>query len=297
MPSRNLTRLFLLAAAALSLSACAGTTGDDATTESASATGTKRVATVLVSDVDDTIKETGVHSAAVGVNALSTISEFAGMSILYTGWHDVETKTKKVTYLSAAPGPLIGLGIDFLRASRFPGDSADVSTSVVGGRGAESAGEFKGKKLIAMYDAAAEKPDTIILVGDNGEQDMTAYSALIDHVKRTRGGTKVYSFIHHVYESAGKATPIDSPHTAFLSAADLAVRFYEAGWIDDATLTRVLNEVAYDSGSTHDLTDTVVPSFMECGMFVSWPTLGARAGAANLRTYETVQSNVKDLCR
>lgn len=288
----------LLAAAALSLAACTAPTSDDATPDdSAAATSTKRVSTVLVSDIDDTIKATGIHSAHVALNALSTTSEFAGMSLLYSGWHALDTKKKKITYLSAAPGPVINLGIDFLRASRFPGDSADVSASVVGGRGLESAGEFKGKKLIAMYDAAVEKPDTVILVGDNGEQDMTAYGALIDHVRRTRGKTKVYSFIHYVYESAGKATPIEGPHTAFVSAADLAIRFYEAGWIDDATLTKVLNEVAYDSGATNGLTDTIVPSFMECGMFVSWPALEPRAGAANLRTYETIQTNVKDLCR
>jgi hypothetical protein len=148
-----------------------------------------------------------------------------------------------------------------------------------------------------MYDAAVEKPDTMILVGDNGEQDMMAYGALIDHVASTRGKTKVYSFIHHVYESAGKATPITSPHTAFLTAADLAVRFQAAGWIDQGTLTKVLNEVAYDSGRAHDLADTVVPSFMECGAFQSWPALDARAAASNAAAYETVKANMKDLCR
>jgi hypothetical protein len=293
------TRSFLLVATAisLSLSACAAQTDDDASAGAESAATEKKVSAVLVSDIDDTIKETGVHSAGVALNALSTTSEFAGMSMLYKGWHDVDTKTKKITYLSAAPGPFINLGIDFLRASGFPGDSADVSASVVGGRGLESAGDFKGKKLIAMYDAAATKPDTMILVGDNGEQDMAAYGALIDHVARTRGKTKVYSFIHHVYESQGKATPITAPHVPFLTAADLAVRFYDAKWIDDAALTKILGEVAYDSGAGRHLYRSVVPSFMECGKFTAWPALDARAGAANLAAYDTTKSNLKDLCR
>jgi len=178
----------------------------------------------------------------------------------------------------------------------FPGDSADVSASVVGGRKLESSGDFKSKKLIELYDAAVEKPATMILVGDNGEQDMIAYSNLINHVQATHGKTKVYSFIHHVYESAGKATPIVSPHTAFLTAADLAVRFYNEEWIDKDTLTKVLSEVAYDSGKTNHLTDTAVPPFMECAQFTSWPTIKGDAGD-DLRTYETIKTNMKDLCR
>ncbi|HSO31674.1 MAG TPA: phosphatase domain-containing protein [Labilithrix sp.] len=289
-------RFSLLASAALSLAACAGTSDDSPSTESAAVT-TSKVSTFFVSDIDDTIKATGIHSLGVVKNALSTTNEFAGMSILYASWHAIEPKTKQITYLSAAPGPAINLGISFLQASGFPGDSADVSDSVVGGRRSESAGQFKGSKLIAMYDAAVEKPATMILVGDNGEQDMIAYATLIDHVKSAGGTTKVYSFIHHVYESAGKATPIASPHRAFLTAADLAVQFYNAAWIDEAALTKVLNEVAHDSGKTHDLTDTVVPSFMECGRFTSWPVLDARAGTANVATYATVKSNTKELCR
>ena len=291
------TRSFLLVAAAISLTACAADATDDTSAGAESAATEKKISTVLVSDIDDTIKETGVHSAGVALNALSTTAEFSGMSMLYKGWHDVEPTSKKITYLSAAPGPFINLGIDFLRASGFPGDGSDVSASVVGGRGLESAGDFKGKKLIAMYDAAKTKPDTMILVGDNGEQDMTAYAALIDHVAKTHGKTKVYSFIHHVYESPGKATPITAPHVPWLTAADLAVRFYDAKWIDDAALTKILNEVAYDSGEGRDLERSVVPSFMECGKFTSWPALDARAGDANLKAYETAKDNLKNLCR
>lgn len=295
--TRNVTCLSILTAVAISLSGCAVDSDDDASSEAAAATGKKGVSTVLVSDIDDTIKATGIHSTRVAMNALSTTNEFAGMSMLYTSWHDVDPKTKKITYLSAAPGPAINLGIQFLQGSGFPGDGADVSASVVGGRRFESAGEFKGNKLIEMYDAAVDKPATMILVGDNGEQDMIAYSALIDHVKKVRGKTQVHSFIHHVYESASKATPIAAPHTAFLTAADLAVRFYNASWIDKAALTKVLNEVAFDSGTSSGLADTVVPSFVQCGQFQSWPTMKADAGTASVQTFETIKTNLKGLCR
>jgi hypothetical protein len=88
-----------------------------------------------------------------------------------------------------------------------------------------------------------------------------------------------------------------SPHTAFLTSADLAVQFYNAGWIDQAALTKVVNEVAYDSGNKNGLTGTVAPSFMECSQFRSWPTLKATAGAADLQAYETIKSNMAAICK
>jgi hypothetical protein len=289
--------LAILAPLVFVATACAGTAEPATNHSEAAQTGKDGPATVLVSDIDDTIKETGVHSGAhVIAGAASTLDEFAGMSMLYARWHQAATTTKKITYLTAAPGALDTLGIQFLQAARFPGDTADVAASVVSGRSTrEASGDFKARKLEEYYDALKTKPKTMILVGDNGEQDILAYGAFEDYVRKQGGQTAIYSFIHAVYEAPDKALPITSPHTAFLTSADLAVQFFDHGWIDEPTLDAVLDEVEYDSAPSGDLTDTVVPSFMECASFDAWPAL-VGASSATASKYAAIVRNVKVLC-
>ncbi|AKU99109.1 hypothetical protein AKJ09_05773 [Labilithrix luteola] len=286
----------LLVAACLSaftLIACAANTesGDSSTSESATTVQT----TLLVSDIDDTIKRTHVlDKAAAAVNALDSRDPFGGMRALYTRWHRENAPSKQIIYLSAAPGPLIELSKRFLTNSEFPGDTADVTESVVSGRSIfESAGDFKTKKLLEMYDAqvAAKKvPNTYILIGDNGEQDMIAYGNFIDYVRSKGGRTdRIYSFIHHVYD-VPEGSPIAAPHRAWVTAGDLAVQLRELGLIGDPSLDDVLAEVATDV--THQA-EVVVPSFMSCKQFSSWPYLETSAASND---YATVESDVKDLC-
>ena len=75
---------------------------------------------LLVSDIDDTIKKTGIHSGGVVGHAMGTTNEFAGMSILYNSCADSLDVSGKVEYLTAAPGLVDNLGIDFLREAGFP---------------------------------------------------------------------------------------------------------------------------------------------------------------------------------
>ena len=217
----------------LAVSACTATTQDPTAGGSDEAL-TNSSSTLLVSDIDDTIKRTDVPNKVEAViNAFGTTNQFAGMSLLYKGWHDEDTSNKKITYLSAAPGPLLLLGIRFLKGSSFPGDTSDVSQSVVSGRKfSETSGDFKTTKLKQMYDAnvaAGTVPNTVILIGDNGEQDMFAYANYIAYV-------------------ASKGALISS-----------------------GALDAVLHEVAVDSAGAQQR--TVTPSFMKCSQFSQWPKL------------------------
>ncbi|MEI7528996.1 MAG: phosphatase domain-containing protein [Elusimicrobiota bacterium] len=256
---------------------------------------------LLISDIDDTIKLTGIHSSGVVGHAMGTTNEFAGMSILYNGLAKDLGASGKVEYLTAAPGVIDNLGIDFLREAGFPPGRGSVANFVVSGRDAqtESSGEFKARKLIELYER--EKPELMILVGDNGEQDIDAYSALKKYIADNNGAARIYSFIHHVYESAGKGREIPAGHIPFLTAADLAVQFAGRGWLKVEALTRVLGEIEYDSGSGQ-FAKQVVPAFMECSSFNAWPALGPKilgqaANASALTgSYEQVKANVNGLC-
>jgi len=256
---------------------------------------------LLVSDIDDTIKKTGIHSDAVAGHAIGTTNEFAGMSILYNGRAVNSGASGKTVYLTAAPGQLDNLGIDFLREAGFPPGRETVDRFVESGRDpqTESSGEFKARKLIEIYKH--EKPAVMILVGDNGEQDIDAYADLMKYVSSHNGSTRVYSFIHHVYESQGKGRVIPSGHIPFLTAADLAVQFANRGWIKEDVLARVLGEIEYDSG-VNQLSKEVVPAFMECASFKAWPeisseVLGRASNAAAMAgSYAQVMTNVNSLC-
>ena len=255
---------------------------------------------LLISDIDDTIKKTGIHSGGVVGHAMGTTNEFAGMSILYNGCADALGASGKVEYLTAAPGLVDNLGIDFLREAGFPPGRGSIENFVVSGRDPqmETSGEFKARKLIEIYER--EKPDLMILVGDNGEQDIDAYGELMKYVAGHNGGTRVISFIHHVYESAGK--PIPSGHIPFVTSADLAVQFANRGLIKEAGLTRVLGEIEYDSGAGQ-FAKEVVPAFMECASFRAWPVIDSNFlaqtsnASAITGSYEQVKANVNGLCR
>jgi hypothetical protein len=297
---KNRLRLSVLAVAVLSasflVSACSNAAGDSTATGSPDALTEEASSTLLVSDIDDTIKRTDVlNKLEAAVNALGTTNEFAGMSTLYTAWHDEETNNKKITYLSAAPGPLVIPGIRFLEGSHFPGNTADVSESVVSGRKfTETAGAFKTARLLEFYDAsvaAGTVPNTVILIGDNGEQDMLAYSNYITYVASKGGRTdRIYSFIHHAYDSP-EGSEIVAPHRTFVTAADLAVQLKNLSLISAQALDVVLRDVAVASAGSQ--ANTVIPSFMTCSQFSAWPALDEETGADD---YNAIQTNVNRLC-
>lgn len=294
MPKTSV-RLAVLAAALLAVSACTATT-QDPTAGGPDEALTNSSSTLLVSDIDDTIKRTDVlNKEEAVINAFGTTNQFAGMSLLYKGWHGEDTSNKKITYLSAAPGPLVLLGIHFLKGSSFPGDTSDVSQSVVSGRKfSETAGDFKTTKLKQMYDAnvaAGTVPNTVILIGDNGEQDMFAYANYIAYVASKGGRTdRIFSFIHHAYDTP-QGSAIVAPHRQFVTAADLAVQLKNLSLISSGALDAVLHEVAVDSAGAQQR--TVIPSFMKCSQFSQWPKLDEQTGAND---YQSVQTNVNRLC-
>lgn len=266
---------------------------------------------ILISDIDDTIKRTGVHSDTLIWNAFGTTNEFAGMSMLYNQWFRDSSIATKIIYLTAAPGFLDGLGLEFLRDSGFPPDQNTIQNYVIGGRNPlfENSGDFKTRKLIDIYNS--EQPTTMILIGDNGEQDIEAYSNLMKYVKNHGGKTKIYSFIHHVYESKEKGKEIPEGHTAFLTSADLGVQFTNNGWITTDDLIAILNEIQHDSDSSHqgshegndidDIAAEIIPPFMECQNFKSWPIY--KSTQVNLdrqkidELYLKVKTNIVNLCK
>jgi hypothetical protein len=263
---------------------------------------------LLVSDIDDTIKRTGVRSSSAVINAPKTTNEFAGMSQLYSNWYKQNIEHGNIFYLTAAPEFIDHLGIDFLRDSFFPPDRALVADHVISGRGftsgsesnpfpkLEDAGLFKKRKLIELYESYKEqKPNVVILIGDNGEKDILAYYGFTQYLAKQKSKTKVYTYIHHVYENLKNQIDLRSDQDEYLTSADLAVHFFNQDWISQNQLDIVLNEVVFDSIPSGDFTETLVPDFMECQKYDAWPKLKSKSPESQ-STYTLIQSQMKKNC-
>lgn len=263
---------------------------------------------LLVSDIDDTIKRTGIHSHSVGLNAPATINDFAGMSQLYNRWYRQNQSYGDIFYLTAAPVLLDTLGIDFLRESQFPPERKNIPNHVISGRGIapnsagsilpelEDSGEFKKRKLIELYESIkSTKPSVMVLVGDNGEKDVLAYQGFMEYLKQMGEKTQLYIYIHHVYEKPGKHLEIQPGQIEFLTAADLAVHFANNGWINSEQLAEIFREIAFDSNPDNDFVETVIPEFMECQNYLNWPQL-KNTNPDLQSSYVLIQNQMKTNC-
>jgi hypothetical protein len=171
-----------------------------------------------------------------------------------------------------------------------------VRSHVVSGRDpfSETSEAFKTEKLIELFKK--EKPDILILIGDNGEQDILAYANLKEYIKSTNSETQIFIFIHHVYEDSNNSLPIPKDQTPFLTSADLALHFYNQKWINKTDLATSLNEVAYDCNS--NLSESVVPYFMECKTFNNWPKFKSKTSKdiQLSKNYAQIQNILHSLC-
>lgn len=145
--------------------------------------------TLLVSDVDDTIKLANVKDLSSAAHyAFDEESRFLGMSELYNLIVKDRPETE-VVYLSRAPEWFMGrTHRKFLRNGKFPQGTyiprTDYSSDI--------------HKIQTLRDLLEEKkPRKVILIGDNGEQDAEIYAQIVKEYANQ--GVEFYQFIRVVY--------------------------------------------------------------------------------------------------
>ena len=149
--------------------------------------------TLIVSDVDDTIKTTyvagGILSKAEMLrNALLTKNSFAGMADLY---HNLlnQIEDVEIVYLSAAPKLLVHETYsEFLHESGFPKPQ-----NLVMKKGIVDTITYKTHHLNRWIHSL--KPKRMILIGDNGEKDAIIYK----NIKQQNPNIDIYIFIRAAY--------------------------------------------------------------------------------------------------
>lgn len=163
---------------------------------------------------------------------------------------DNEDFNSKLHYVTGSPGPLAHFGSEFLETLQFP-------------RGAMhnrplSNPSTKSFKLQTIERIVREfHPQTLILLGDNGQWDSAVYQQ-ITQLPLTPPST--YVFIRKVYD-APVASEIMLGQVGFYSSVDLAFYLRAKGLISQKDFEMILIKTLEDDRSEHS---QVIPEFMSC---------------------------------
>ncbi len=232
--------------------------------------------TLVISDIDDTIKTTHVLNPTDAVASQAPIYnevEFGGMSAMYRLLNSQISKVK-IYYVSNG---LRFMGFNsvpatFLAANNYP-QSANLSLR-------SSLDFYMNTKVERIIDIIyKERPTQLILIGDNGEQDTEVYA----QIRRRFSQIPTMTFIHQVYSTrsyneTGKV--LEADQIGFVTAADLAMELYSRGvifengidWLLAQLMPSLLAENALSTG------DLIFPAWLDCRDF----KLGAWAQDAKL---------------
>lgn len=172
--------------------------------------------TVLVTDIDDTIKISHVlDKGAALANTVHIRNHFYGMGELYSALQKTNPDFNFV-YLSAAPEKLMEkLHTAFLKLNGFPAGDLILRLSLANKN-------FKLNSIRALI--ATRQPQRLILVGDNGERDPYIY----EQIRAEYPDIQTEIYIHQVYSYRARkeiGVPPQSTQRLFVTSIDLARAF------------------------------------------------------------------------
>ena len=126
--------------------------------------------TLIISDIDDTIKLTDVLNSKPEIvrNALLSKKAFSGMGQLYK---ELGTKETSIHYVSGSPTIIRSIVNKFLQYNEFPQEQ-----NLVLKRGSIHTFEYKVEAIKNII--SIEQPDEIILIGDDTEVDPEVYDTI-----------------------------------------------------------------------------------------------------------------------
>lgn len=227
--------------------------------------------TLLVSDVDDTIKLANVASKLGAAKyALDSESRFSGMSQLYSLIRK-DNEEIKIVYLSNAPTWLMeNTHKDFLVNGMFP-------RAQYIGRSEYSSDIHKSTWLRNLIEA--EMPSDVILFGDNVEKDPQVYEQMRSEYERH--GIKFHVFIRTVTDA-----PVPQGQVKFVTPIEVSYELEERGLLSTASVDWIMGFVApYISGQKLDQKkgNVAFPDFVQCQTF-TWQNKWTQRG----QDYETL---------
>lgn len=152
---------------------------------------------LLVSDVDDTIKVSHVlGTAAKFARALDVTTAFTGMPQLYETIVNENINSTRIAYVSNAPHDIQGIEVmkyshgNFLSYNNFPEGELILRLDT----------SDPNHKINTIRRLVKEdKPDLVIMVGDNGERDIEIYAKATQELNAQ--GITTQTYIHQLYSS------------------------------------------------------------------------------------------------
>jgi phosphatidate phosphatase APP1 len=179
--------------------------------------------TLVVSDIDDTIKVTDVLNKANAVkNGLFSKKAFSGMNELFNEFNNSDTI---ITYVSGSPTVIKEIVDNFLEDNHFP-----QKENLTLKKGKVSTYDYK---LAVIRDQIAKmNPDKIILLGDDTEFDPEVYNTISKENK-----------IESIYIRAvqNRKLPNNAKIINFISPVEIAANELLKGNLSGASLTKITN--------------------------------------------------------
>lgn len=213
---------------------------------------------LVISDIDDTIKVSHILGdlSYKLVRAADTRTPFMGMAPLLQ-WivasnkaqNNQENSSVKVVYLSNAPEEIMGVPAmllshqTFLANNNFPEGELSLRDSLFD----------KNHKINEIHRLInAERPDTVIFIGDNGERDPEIYHQAYLDFKNS--GIKIFTFIHQLYRTSvpfyqpeflsEMGSKIYSEQIGYATAIEIALYLRSTNLITTPALKWMLQKVA-----------------------------------------------------
>ncbi len=269
--------------------------------------------TLIISDIDDTIKRTNVLGKRIFINGAKTTNPFMGLNDLYNALicHDLSgtkysdcissqglghSEDIQLFYVTGAPSILQTFGRRFIGNSDFP------LTTVFGKEGfTDSTLTFKVERISEIIESQTDIKD-IILLGDNGEYDPLAYETIKE--KYPQYNFTVY--IHTLYSiTEGDAkifdeigNPIYPGQIPYLTAVDLGIDLLAKSFIKKSDFARVFTEALIISQSRNeDIFEELIPEWMSCRYFFDiYERPSAPLSISQRLLLKKFDANVEELC-
>jgi hypothetical protein len=193
-----------------------------------------QVETLLVSDVDDTLKVAHVLNTSETLqNALRVDIPFLGMTSLFQ-MYALHKENLVFAYVSNAPEFLMyDRHAALLKNAKFPQGELFLRSSL-------GDNEHKNRTIRALVKKY--HPKNLILIGDNAEQDTLIYAkAEAEFPELT-----VRTYIHQLYSVAASSEAgknLEKNQIGYVTAVDLALKWYALGEIKPEILKAWISQI------------------------------------------------------
>lgn len=239
--------------------------------------------TFVISDIDDTIKVSHIRKVtSSAANAFKTRVPFAGSADLFQ-FLKSEIKDTSFYYVTNAPRWLMTRShLKFLERNNFPGGGLYLKSEY-------SSEEHKVKTILNIIQKG--KPDRVILIGDNGENDIVFYDKVNQVLKKSRPEIEVHQFIHIVYDGKEILEPRQDQNSYVTSLGILSVlKETPSLKINSKRLAAFTNKQADLVLKSKKENDSLMfPEWLKCGGYTFNNTFSPRGKIQ--RAFEYIEEN------